>query len=138
LIRPGSLRLRVVAVHEALHQEAVGALGGVERPLDLVGVARQRLLAEHVLAGFERPDRPLDVERVGERDVHGLDVLVRKQSLVAAVGALDPALPRVRLSAAAIAAGDRGNVDAVGEPGAGQDSVVDPSRGEEAPRDPRR
>ena len=65
--------LRRVAPHERLHQHAVRALGGVEGALGVRGMARQRLLAQHVLAGLQRPDRPLDVHRVRQRDVDRVD-----------------------------------------------------------------
>ena len=42
-------------------------------------LSAERLLAEHVLAGRGRPQRPLGVQVVGQRDVHRLDVGVGKQ-----------------------------------------------------------
>ena len=66
----------------------------------------ERLLAEHVLARLERADRPLDVERVRQPDVDGLDLRIREQRLVAAVGAVDPALARVRVGTVLVAARD--------------------------------
>ena len=41
----------------------------------------ERLLAEDVLACLRRLDRPLGVEVVGERDVHGIDRRVVEQIL---------------------------------------------------------
>ena len=98
--------LRVVAVHERLHENPARAVGGVEGALDLLGPPVERLLAEDVLAGLERAHRPLDVKRVRQRDVDRLDVGVREQRLVAPVGALDPVLARVRLGARLVAARD--------------------------------
>jgi hypothetical protein len=60
------LRLRMVPVHESLHQQTPFAIGRVESVLDRLGVAPERLLAEDVLAGLERPDRPGQVQSVGE------------------------------------------------------------------------
>ena len=67
-------------------------LGDVERALDLAGRGGERLLAQHVLAGLERADRPLDVQPVGQRDVDGVDVGVGEQRLVGAVRARDAVL----------------------------------------------
>src|SRR6185295_16070235 len=44
-----SRRLRIVAVHERLHQEAAGLVGGVEGALDLLRVTAEGFLAEDVL-----------------------------------------------------------------------------------------
>ena len=84
------------------------ALGRVERRLDVGRVARQRLLAQHVLAGLERPDRPLAVQRVRQRDVDGLDLRVGEQLLVRAVGLRDlPLRARSSRRAPELAARDR-------------------------------
>ena len=72
--------LRVVAVHERLAQQSAAPLGGVECRIHLLGVARERLLAEHVLAGLERFDRPLGVQRVRQRDVDRLDLGIGEQA----------------------------------------------------------
>ena len=45
--------------------------------VDLVGVATERLLADHVLAGFRRGDRRLRVQRVRAAVVEEADPLVR-------------------------------------------------------------
>ena len=52
-------------------------------------VMRQRLLAQDVLAGPGGGDRPLGVEVVRERDVHGIDVGVGQERLVGAMGRRD-------------------------------------------------
>src|SRR5581483_5113398 len=104
-------RLRRVAVHERFRDEQPGLLGRVEHGLRLLRVGGQRLLAEHVLAGLERPDRPLAVERVRQRDVDRLDVRILEQRLVRAVGALDPPLARECLRPPPLAARDRDQVD---------------------------
>ena len=109
----------MVAVHERLHQEAVGRLGRVEGALDLLRVAVERLLAEHVLARLECPDRPLDVERVRQRDVDRIHARVREQGVVGALRALDPVLGRVGLPRFARGpARDRHGVDVHSEPAA--------------------
>ena len=50
----------------------------------LVGVGRERLLAQDVLAGLEGGDGPVPVQAVGERVVDGVDLGVVHQLLVAA------------------------------------------------------
>jgi hypothetical protein len=74
--------LRVVAPHEGLGQHAAFALGDVEDAIDVLGVAGERLLAQHVLAGLERAERPLHVQRVGQRVVDRVDVGIGQQRLV--------------------------------------------------------
>ena len=114
-----------MAPHERLHQQAAGAVGGVEGLLDLGGGPRERLLAQHVLAGLERADRPRHVERVRQRDVDRLDVGVLEKRLVAPVRALDPVVARVRFGPRRVAARDRDDVDAIGEARACEHGPVD-------------
>ena len=80
---------RVQPVHERLHQEHPGVLGRLHHPPRLGAAHGERLLAEDVLACLRRLDRPLGVEVVGERDVHGIDGRVVEQVLVGAVPARD-------------------------------------------------
>ena len=77
-----------VAPHEGLHEHQAGGLGGIPGHVDLGGVARVGLLAEDVLAGRQRRQRPGVVHRVGQRDVDGIDLRVGQEGLV---GAVDPA-----------------------------------------------
>ena len=79
---------RMVAVHERLHEH------GRRRPRRpstirsrVGGRHGQRLLAQDVLAGPSRGDRPLGVEVVRQRDVDRVDVGVGEERLVRAVGA---------------------------------------------------
>src|SRR4051812_47924857 len=129
------LRLRVEAPHERLHQHAAGALGRVERRLDLRRAARQRLLAQHVLAGLERPDRPRHVQRVGQRVVDGIDLRVGQQRLVGAVHARDPVLGRVRPPAGRLARGDGEELGVRRQARAVDDALGDTCGGEDAPAD---
>ena len=56
------LRERVVAPVERLHHDDIGVRGGDRGDAtSLVGVCRERFLAQHVLARFDRRDRPLGV-----------------------------------------------------------------------------
>ena len=69
----------------ASDEQPAGALRRVEGRLDLGRVPREGLLAQHVLARLDGPDRPLAVERVRERDVDGVDRRVGEELLVGAV-----------------------------------------------------
>src|SRR5918996_1087724 len=126
-------RLRVVPVHERLLQKPARALGRLEGTLRLRRASRERLLAEDVLPGLQRTNRPLDVQRVRERDVERLDVLVREQLGIAPVRALDPVRARALLGAGALAAGDRQELDLLRLLRRGDDPAVDTCCREEAP-----
>ena len=128
-----ALRLWVVAVHERLHQQQPLALREVEHACHLVRIAAQRLLAEDVPAGSQCALGPLDVHRVGERDVDRLDLRIGEQRLVGAVRALDPALVGVRTRPLSVAARDRADGRRVGLRAADDELVVDPSRGQDSP-----
>ena len=52
------------------------------RLLDLRGIESERLLAEYVLARVGGLPDPLEVQVIGEGDVHRLDVFVGQQRLV--------------------------------------------------------
>ena len=125
--------LRMVAIHERLHEQAVVALGQIKGGPHVGRAPAERLLAQHVLAGLERPARPLQVQRVGERDVDGLDVGVGQQRLVAVIGALDAPLRRVVLGADVVAAGDGQHRGLLRLRHPGDELVVDPGRGQNAP-----
>ena len=58
---------------------------GVDEALGIGGVEAEGLLAEHVLAGLEGGDRPVDVEVVGEWVVDRVDVRISEQCLVRTV-----------------------------------------------------
>ena len=98
--------LGVVAVHERLHQQPALAVGDVEGLLHVGRAPPQRLLAKHVLAGLECADSPLNVHRVGERDVDGVDVRIGQQRVISAVCALDAVLGGVALGGLALPAGN--------------------------------
>jgi len=85
-----SLPRGVEAVHESLHQPDASSGAGVDHLLRLSCVQRQRLLAQDVLAGPGRRDRPLGVEVVRQRDVDRVDLVVGQQVLVRAMRLRDP------------------------------------------------
>ena len=123
--------LRMVAVHEGLHQHAPRRVGGGERRLGLGGAARVRLLHEHVLARLERVHRPLVVHPVRQADVDGLHVVVGEERLVRAVRALDAVLGGIGLRLRAVAAPNRDELDAVGLARPTEDLRVDRGGGEQ-------
>jgi hypothetical protein len=73
----------MVPVHKPLHQQASGALRRIEGALDLFRTSVERLLADDVLSGVESAYGGLDVQRVRQRDVDGLDVRICEQLVVA-------------------------------------------------------
>jgi hypothetical protein len=124
-----------VPVHERLGEQAPGSLGRVERFLDLTRVAAEGLLDEDVLPGLDGLDRPLHVHGVRERDVDGVDVGVRKERLVRAVGPLDLPLAGVGLRAALVAARDRDDLHLVGLAGRRDHESVDVGSRDDAEAD---
>ena len=70
------LRLRMEAVHEGFHQFHAMLLRGVGHLYTFRRIERQGFLAQDVLAGLGRLDRPLTVQAVGQRDVHGVNVAI--------------------------------------------------------------
>jgi hypothetical protein len=131
----GPLGLWVVAPHERLHEQAAGAVGGVERARHRVRPAVERLLAQHVLAGLERAHRPLDVQVVGQRDVDRLDPGVREQRFVGPVCARDAVRARIGVGRLLGAARDRQHLDLGQRLHLGQHAPVDVGRREDPPAD---
>ena len=121
-----------MAPHERLGEHEAAALREIERLLDVGSAAAVGLLAEDVLARFERTHRPFVVERVRQRDVHGVDAGVREQSVVRAVCARDVVLTRVCVGAPLVSARDRNDLD-VGRAGACDHDAIDVRRREDAP-----
>jgi len=76
------------------HQDAVGLLGCLDHRLGFVGPARQRALAQHVLAGFECRDRHRRVQVVRGADVDRVDVVGFEQVVEPIAGPLDLELLR--------------------------------------------
>ena len=76
---------RVAGRPHRLHQEPVVLAGQPDHLLGVGRVERERLLAEHVLAGLEAQPGVVEVEGVRRRDVDDVDVRVRHQLLVGAV-----------------------------------------------------
>ena len=81
-------------------------------PLGFDGVGRERLLAQHVLAGGQGPQGPLGVEPVGQRIVDGVDVLVGQQLGVGPPDHRDVVLGGEYLGPVSVTGGDRPDLDA--------------------------
>ncbi len=79
-IDPG--RQRLMAIHEALFHDHAGRRGGGGNAIDVMRIERERLLAQHVLAGGDRGQRPRHVLGVGQRNVDGVDRGIVEQRLV--------------------------------------------------------
>ena len=101
-----ALRERVVPVVERLHDHEPGAVGDRRHLFGLRGVGGERLLAQHVLAGLERGDRPLRVQPVRQWVVDRVDVGIGEQVRVGAVHARDAVLGRERVGTGPIAGRD--------------------------------
>jgi hypothetical protein len=67
--------VRVVAPVEGLHHHDIAGVGGDSDQAGVGGVGRKRFLAEHVLPGLDRCDRPLPMKRRRRADVDGVDGL---------------------------------------------------------------
>ncbi len=76
---------------------ATGAVADRTQRRDIVRAEAQRLLTQDVLARFHRPSRPLHVEVVRQRHVHGVDVGVGEQLVVGPVNAAVTELPVPRI-----------------------------------------
>ena len=134
--QPGLIR---VTPHVRLRQdERRGCSARVPRLVDLRRHARVRLLDEHVLAGVERAQRPLVVQRVRQRDVDGVDLLVGEQRIVRTASARgDPVLAGVRLGARLVARRDRDDLERRIIASRSQDRPVDRGGREEPDADSR-
>jgi len=77
----------VEAHHERFHDQHL--VRRRPQPLGLCGGQRDRLFAQHVLARLGRFHGQRDVQVVRERVVHGLNLRIRQQLLVGAVGLRD-------------------------------------------------
>ena len=117
----GSLPPGRMAGHERLGHELAGAAPGVDQLLGLRGGQRDRLLAEHVLAGLHGADAPGHVQVVGQRVVDRLDVGIGQQGLVAPIGARDAELRRDTVGLGLVARGDRGDARVAATLHAGND-----------------
>ena len=104
---------RVVAVVEGLHHHEPGAGRRLGDRAGLVGVAGERLLAEHVLTGRDRGQRPLCVQPVGQRDVDRVERRVGEHAGVVVVHRGDAVPGRGGGGPAAVPGREGGHRDAV-------------------------
>jgi hypothetical protein len=98
---------RVVAVVHGLHHDKPVPVSRVRDPHGLGRVGRERLLAQHVLALRERAQRPRRVQRVGQRQVDGVDLGGGQQLLVRPEHRRYLMRPRVRRRPVPVPSGDR-------------------------------
>ena len=98
---------RVVPVVERLHHYEPAAVSRRRDLLGLGGVGRERLLAQDVLAGCDRLQRPLGVQPVRQRVVDRIDVRIADDVVVRCVHLRDLVLARELLGAGRVARGNR-------------------------------
>ena len=67
-----SSKARVPAGPHSFDEHSIGVLRRVGHPLGFAGVEPERLLAQHVLASLQRPDRPFEMLVIREADVDGI------------------------------------------------------------------
>ena len=79
------LDCRREVIREGSHMHPPGALSGVEHLPGLGGIHRQRLFAQHVLAGLERGQNNFPVKVVRDRHDDSVDIAPGKEPLVIAV-----------------------------------------------------
>src|SRR4029079_19451368 len=92
----------------------------------------ERLFRQHVLPGLERAHRPLDVERVGQRDVDRVELGIGKQLVVASVRALDLVLARVLVGTLLVAAAHCNDLGHLGLASAVEYGWIDARGGQES------
>ena len=70
----------IVPLHVGDLQHLAGAVARRRDPVAAGERQGQRLLAQHMQAGFERRDREIGMEGIGRRDHHGVEI-ARQQAL---------------------------------------------------------
>ncbi len=103
----GAPPLRMAAHHEGLLDQHAHAVAHLDQLARLRGAERDRLLAEHVLAGARRLDRERHVQVVGQGVVDRLDLGVAHQLGVGAVSLGDAERLGGRLGMGEVARRDR-------------------------------
>ena len=78
------------ADHERLFDEDAGPIANVDELRRFAGRKRNRLFAEHMLAGVGRANRPRYVKMIRQRDVDSVDIAVREHLFVGRIGLRDP------------------------------------------------
>ncbi len=93
--------------HEGLADQHLLAVAELDQRRDVLGVERQRLLDQHMLAGLGRLGRPFDMLRGRQRDVDAVDRVRGEQLLVGAEGMRRAEAVGQRPGLGQVAAGDR-------------------------------
>ena len=91
------------AHHEGLGDDQAAFLLGSLDLTGLIGVERDRLLAQHMLAGFKRLDGQRGMEMVRKGIVDRVDIWIGQQSLVRSIGPRDAEIHSGRLGPPLIA-----------------------------------
>jgi hypothetical protein len=73
-------------VHESLHEEEVPFPCRLHHHLGLLGIGRQRFLAEHMLSRLYSAKSPFPMEMIGERNVNRLHLWVFEKFLIRPIG----------------------------------------------------
>ena len=120
-----------------LHRDLATELRrSVDDPLARAKVERQGLLADDILAGFERPDRDLRLEGRRDGDIDERDILVVEQVIDAGMDPRHPVASGDRIRPIQVAIDDRDDLQAClavcGEVG----DVDDRTRSDDAKRTP--
>ena len=97
----------MVADDEGFLDQQSGFVARRDQVLGLGRVHGERLFAEHMLAGFERLDRPRHMKVIGQRVVHHIELRVLDQRLIGAVRPRDAELCRQLFGRFRAPAGDR-------------------------------
>src|SRR5450755_1061108 len=77
--------LWVKAVHEGFHEQHIMFARGCGYCLRILQGCGQRLLAQHMLARLQRPNRPFSMQAIGQWNIDGIDLGAIDHSVVAIV-----------------------------------------------------
>ena len=128
-----SCRQRLVTIHEPFFDDDAGRRGGGGNAIDVGRIERERLLAQHMLAGGDRRQRPRHVIGVGKGNVDRVDAGVIKQRVVPLDGPRDRPLGGVLRRPHRVAAGHRDQFAAPRQPHRGNDAAVDARGAKDSP-----
>ena len=125
----------MAAIHEGFHQEDIVAPRRLDDGHSLGVVEREGLLTQDMLAGLGGLDRPLRVLGMGGGDVDGLDIRVGQQRIVAAVATWDVEGVAESIGGRPLPAAHGGEHAAVRSRDAAGERLSDVARAQDAPRE---
>src|SRR5665811_862935 len=123
----------MITIHEAFTEAEPAPVRVSERFFYVCRPAAVRLLAQHVLAGLERPKSPRVMQAIRQGHVDGIDSIVGEEIVIAAVRLSYPPSRRERFGATCVAARDGDDLDIRGPGGPWQHLFVDERRREHSP-----